>query len=154
MSRFFDTWGSSGEGDAGGESMGGMSMMVEGHEDAGGTGGEEGVCLVKKETKAMAMQEIRKKTATPDAGHKYDDSAGGGGGGAAVRQETTTLSVCRSSSHARAHVFVCANVQLLRSTMLKNVLNVWPLFVRASIAKTFSLPPKEVASVYTHLFYV
>ena len=87
--------------------MGGMSMMVEGHEDAGGTGGEEGVCLVKKETKAMAMQEIRKKTATPDAGHKYDDSAGGGGGGgggcgAAVRQETTTLSVCRSSSHTRA----------------------------------------------------
>ena len=99
-------------------------MMVEGHEDAGGTGGEEGVCLVKKETKAMAMQEIRKKTATPDAGHKYGDSGagGGGGGGAAVRQETTTLSVCRSSSHTRAHVFVCANVQLLRSTMLKKQL--------------------------------
>ena len=88
--------------------MGGMSMMVEGHEDAGGTGGEEGVCPVKKETKAMAMQEIRKKTATPDAGHKYGDSGGGGGGGgAAVGQETTTLSGCRSSSHTRARVRLC-----------------------------------------------
>ena len=93
--------------------MGGMSMTIEGQEDAG-TGGEEGVCLWRRRKKEAKVRHARrKKTVTPDAGQKYGDCYGGGG--AAVRQETTTLSVCRSSSHTWVHVYVCANAQILHN---------------------------------------
>ena len=163
-----DTWGASGDGDAGGVSIGGIGTIVEGHEDTG-TGGVEGVCLVCRKAASKTRQERRKKTATPDAGQKYGDS--GGGGVAAVRQETTTLSVRGSSSHTYVNVLVWANAQILRNAKLKNnylchirlfcfkqchpvscydhqyctwqLWTVWPLFVGASIAKTFSLPKRS-----------
>ena len=117
-----------GGGDAGGESIGGISMIVEGHKDTD-TGGVEGVCMVRRKKETKARQERRKKMATPDGGQKYVDSVGGGGssgggGGAAVRQETTTLSVGRSSIHTCVHVFVWATAQIPRNSVLKQTSSV------------------------------